>query len=211
MKRVAGLVLALLCLGAGDSLAQGPSPAEVAGSLGIAEVRAGAMIDEVELYDAAPHIVPRPDTISLGNLSTVSFDVLFRSPDIAAFRWLGSPRPTVGFDYDFRHESMAHLSLNWHIPLGSSRFYVEPELGGAIHNGALTGAVAPARTSAIPRLAATSAGEGPCARLPPALSQRRARTKPATRFMLVPCRLPDKRASQYLSIAQNPKRAPAIL
>jgi hypothetical protein len=145
MKRVAGLVLALLCLGAGGSLAQGPSPAEVAASLGIAEVRAGVMIDEVELYDAAPHIVPRPDTISLGNLSTVSFDVLFRSPDIAAFRWLGSPRPTVGFDYDFRHESMAHLSLNWHIPLGSSRFYVEPELGGAIHNGALTGAVAPAR------------------------------------------------------------------
>jgi hypothetical protein len=145
MKRVAGLVLALLWLSAGGSLAQGPSPAEVAASIGIAEVRAGVMIDEVELYDAAPHIVPRPDTISLGNLSTVSFDVLFRSPDIAAFRWLGSPRPTVGFDYDFRHESMAHLSLNWHIPLGSSRFYVEPELGGAIHNGALTGAVAPAR------------------------------------------------------------------
>jgi len=130
------------------------SPA-FAGPMGISEIRGGAMIDDVELYSTAPiWAVPRLETIHLENLDTMSFDVLFDSPDLSSvvakpdigwFNWLLDPRPLVGVDVNFKHESMAHVALNWHVPVGDTGIFIEPELGAAIHNGALSGAVAPMR------------------------------------------------------------------
>jgi lipid A 3-O-deacylase len=147
MRLIGCLLAALIGLGVAPALAQGPAkgPAEMARSLGVLELRGGAMIDDVELYGLPYAVVPIVSSWSLDNLHTASFDVLFRSPEVDAFRWIGSPRPVIGADVNFTHESMLHAGLNWHIPIFNTGAFIEPELGGAIHNGALTGAVAPYR------------------------------------------------------------------
>jgi hypothetical protein len=115
------------------------------GAFGPAEIRAGAMIDDVELFTGPAWIVPVPSTIDAGNLDTISFDVLFRSPDIGAFAWLGAPRPVVGIDLNLRHESMIHAALNWHVDVPKSRLFLEGELGGALTDAAPSGATPPFR------------------------------------------------------------------
>jgi hypothetical protein len=137
MKFIEYVAAAALCLCTTPVLAQG---------MGISELRGGLAVDDVELFSHAPiWAVPHLETIKLSNLDTASFDVIFTSPDIDAFKWIGSPRPVLGADLNIRHESMIHASLNWHIPVFNSGFFIEPELGAAVHNGTLTGAVAPMR------------------------------------------------------------------
>jgi hypothetical protein len=154
MKSIAGLAALLLGALTGPALAGDIYASDLAKAYGISEIRAGVMIDDVELYGAPIYVVPHFDTIKLGNLNTLSVDVLFDTPDVSSFftksdlggfNWLLSPRPTLGVDLNFKHESMIHASLNWHIPVGDTGFFVEPEVGGAIHDGTLTGAVAPYR------------------------------------------------------------------
>ena len=139
------LMAALLCLSAAPALAQGLSgkTVDMARGLGITELRGGAMIDDVELYGPPVYIVPVPDSLSFSNLSVVNLDALFVSPDM--FKWIGSPRPTLGITYDFTHESMVHASLNWHLPVANTGLFVETEFGAAVHNGALSGATKPFR------------------------------------------------------------------
>ena len=75
----------------------------------------------------------------------ISFDVLFASPDIDAFRWIGSPRPEVGATLNLDgQDSLFHAGLTWQLPVFDTPFYLEGTFGGAFHNGALTGA-APGR------------------------------------------------------------------
>lgn len=137
MQPVRCLLALVLCSCASPALAQ---------RLGIAELRGGLMIDDVELVSQAPFwTVPHFETISLSNLDTVAFDVLFTSPEVDAFRWIGAPRPVLGLDLNLRHESMVHASFNWHLPVGNTGFFAEAELGGALHNGMLTGATPPLR------------------------------------------------------------------
>lgn len=131
---------ALLLLPTGVAIA-GPSPRDY----GLSEFRVGAMLDDIELFTGPAWIVPVPSTISAGNLNTASFDVLFRSPKIGAFAWLGSPRPVVGVDLDVRRESMIHAALNWHVDVPKSRLFLEGELGGALTDAAPRGATPPFR------------------------------------------------------------------
>lgn len=80
---------------------------------------------------------------NLSRIEDVSFDVLFTSPDMDAFRWIGAPRPEIGATINLNgSDSMVHANLTWQLPVFETPFYLEAGLGAAIHNGALTGAAA---------------------------------------------------------------------
>ncbi|HVX81062.1 MAG TPA: acyloxyacyl hydrolase [Devosiaceae bacterium] len=145
MQLKTGLVISALCLLA--------TPAWAGGPLGISEIRGGVMMDDVELYSHFPiWAVPRPESFNFANVDTASIDVLwetpnlgFNKPDWGYWSFLLNPRPELGIDLNLKHESMAHASLNWHAPLFDTPFFIDGELGGVVHNGTLTGAVAPMR------------------------------------------------------------------
>jgi hypothetical protein len=134
-------VLAVAILGVLDI---GPAWAANSGPA-LSELRAGAMIDDVELHTGPAWIIPVVPSINAGNLDTASFDALFNSPQIGVFEWMGAPRPVVGVDLNFRHESMVHAALNWHVDVPKSRLFLEGELGGALTNAAQRDATPPFR------------------------------------------------------------------
>ncbi len=109
----------------------------VAGDFGLSELRAGVMS-----HSADPFTVE-----NLSRVQDVNFEALFTAPYLDMFTWLdGELRVSVGGTANFGGlESMAHVGLNWHVPIMDSPAWVELTLGGAIHNGALSGAVLPAR------------------------------------------------------------------
>jgi len=77
---------------------------------------------------------------------SLSFDVLFVSPDIDAFRWIGSPRPEIGTTINLGgKENLLHAGLTWQLPVFDTPIYLEGTFGAAIHDGALTGAAAPTK------------------------------------------------------------------
>jgi lipid A 3-O-deacylase len=77
-------------------------------------------------------------------LEDVTFDVLFTSPDIDAFHWIGSPRPEVGATINLKGEdSLVHAGLTWQAHLFDTPLFIEGTFGGAIHSGYL-GEEAPA-------------------------------------------------------------------
>jgi lipid A 3-O-deacylase len=73
-------------------------------------------------------------------IESLSFDVLFTSPQIDAFRWLGSPRPELGATVNFRGmESVVHAGLTWQLPILDTPAYLEGTFGMALHDGSLSG------------------------------------------------------------------------
>lgn len=105
------------------------------------ELRIGWHFHDVH-HAALPFLVQE---YRLNQLEDVSFDVLFTSPDLDAFRWIGSPRPEIGATINFDgQDSLVHANLTWQLPVFDTPFYLEAGLGGAINDGALTGA-APGR------------------------------------------------------------------
>lgn len=143
--RIAAALAALVC--GTPALAQdgasGQKPGIAKGSI-VSEVRAGAFFNGVELN--SQYFLPEWHTITSSKLEAINFQLLFHSPEIDAFRWLGSPRPDLGATVNLAgHESMAHVGLVWHAPIAQTRFFVEGGLGVAIHNGALHGAPPPQR------------------------------------------------------------------
>lgn len=102
----------------------------------LSEIRAGVMA-----HDAYPVWLPTtPSDFRFDQIEDLGFDLLFDSPDIDAFRWLGSPRPNLGATVNFDgQESEMHLGLTWQAHLFDSPVYVEGTFGGAIHNGILAG------------------------------------------------------------------------
>lgn len=103
----------------------------------VSELRLGLLAHDVH-HAALPFKINEWD---VSDIEDVSFDVLFHSPDLDAFRWIGSPRPEVGATVNFAgRDSMAHLGLTWQLPVFETPFYLEGTFGAAIHNGALTGA-----------------------------------------------------------------------
>lgn len=128
----------------------------------IEEVRIGGTLSDLglnPLFDSV-YVLPDLDTFDIAKLDSLQFDVMFRSPDVGAFYWLGSLRPAIGGVVNLRgRESLLHAGLNWHLPLGET-FYLEAEGGLAIHNGALRGAVPPLRNLGCPVLFHWSYGVG---------------------------------------------------
>jgi len=134
MLRVLGLGLAL-CLGAVlPSAAQSLMTPEPFASI-VDEVRIGVLAHDVD-YAALPF---RVGDWKLDQIEDVSFDVLFTSPDVDVFRWIGAPRPDLGVTLNLDgQDSLAHLGLTWQLPLFQTPLYLEGTFGGAIHNGYLT-------------------------------------------------------------------------
>ena len=106
------------------------------------------IVDEIRLgisaHDVSYTLFAKPWEYKLDQIEDVTFDILFTSPDIDAFRWIGSPRTDLGVTINLDgQDSLAHLSLTWQLPVFDTPFYIEGAFGGAIHNGYLTGSPDP--------------------------------------------------------------------
>lgn len=113
---------------------------------GVPSAGAFDIVDEVRLgihfhrvyYTMIPQNLQKWD---MERLENVSFDVLFTSPDMDAFRWIGSPRPEIGATINMSGEdSLFHAGLTWTVPLFDSPFYVEGTFGAAATTGYLNDA-----------------------------------------------------------------------
>lgn len=145
LQRLA-FVLCLALAGAVPAAAQ---------EFGVAELRAGVMAHSVD--EPGPNGAP----LNLTRIEDITFEALFTSPDVAAFHWIGRPRPSVGATVNLAgRESLVRLGLTWHVPLGDSPVFVEGTFGGALHNGALNGATPPSRNLGCSLMFYESAGLG---------------------------------------------------
>lgn len=123
---------------------------DMARQLGISELRAGIMLDDVE---TSLMVVPHYDSIDLSKWQNLSLEVLFRSPDVDFVRWLGAPRLALGASLNFTgKESYATLSSVWHVPVFDTPVFFEPKLGVMVHNGYLSGAPPGRRNLGCPAL-----------------------------------------------------------
>ena len=135
---MARTILVLLVLVSGLAPANADELSDMARQLGVSELRAGVMLHDFETWQA---IVPRNETIDYSNWQNLNLEVLFNPPDADIVRWLGSPRIALTTDLNFAgKDSTASLSAVWHLPVFDSPLFVEPVLGGTIHNGYLRNA-----------------------------------------------------------------------
>lgn len=132
--------IGMLALSAGPAFSQNLyDPHPLAGV--VDELRFGIHAHDVH-HAALPFLM---NEWRLNQVEDISFDVLFTSPDIDAFRWIGSPRPEVGTTINLDgQDSLLHAGLTWQLPVFDTPFYLEGTFGGAVHNGALENA-APGR------------------------------------------------------------------
>jgi hypothetical protein len=101
----------------------------------VSEVRGGISFEGVELDE---ELLLLPTTIPLDRPHKLSFELLFRSPEIDAFKWIGAPRPAIVTTISLTGlESWAAAGLSWHVPVFETPFFVEGMLGAAIHDGHL--------------------------------------------------------------------------
>lgn len=108
-------------------------------------------LDELRLgvfyHSAYSGFLPTGPHWDLSRLEDVKFAALFALPDFEALRWIGSPRLETGATLNFNgRENLIHANLNWQIPLFETPLYLELGFGAALTDGALQGAVAPARS-----------------------------------------------------------------
>lgn len=103
----------------------------------IDELRFGLHAHDVD-YAGLPF---RFSEYDLSQIEDISFDVLFVSPQLDAFRWIGSPRPEFGMTVNLDgQESLAHLGLTWQLRLFETPLYLEGTFGAAGHTGYNKGA-----------------------------------------------------------------------
>lgn len=130
----------VLCLNSIQASAQEVDFADLARSVGISEVRAGLFFHDVELSGGVPFALKYED-IDLGKWQNFSAEVIFDLPDADMVRWLGSPRIGLSTMLNFSgKESYARLAALWQVPIFETGIFVEPMLGGVIHNGYLANA-----------------------------------------------------------------------
>lgn len=117
--------------GAGPALAQDLLTPHPLANI-VDELRFGVHAHDVD-YAALPF---RVGHWTLNQLEDVSFDVLFVSPDMDVFRWIGAPRPELGATINLDgQESLAHLGLTWQLPIFDTPIYLEGTFGAAAHTG----------------------------------------------------------------------------
>lgn len=141
MRRV--ILLTLVLSAAGADAASGQSLLDPNPFAGIVdELRIG-----LQAYDVHPAMLPfRVNEWQFSELKSISFDVLFVSPELDAFRWIGSPRPELGTTFSLTgRESLFHGGLTWQLPIFDTPLYLEGTFGAAIHDGKLVGAAAPTK------------------------------------------------------------------
>jgi lipid A 3-O-deacylase len=104
----------------------------------VSEVRGGISFEGVELDE---DLLLLPTTIPLDRPHKLSFELLFGSPDMELFKWIGAPRPVIGATISLTgRESWASAGLSWHIPVFDTPIFVEGTLGAAVHDGYLVDA-----------------------------------------------------------------------
>lgn len=145
-------MVAAAMFGAGAAQAQGEGSA-----FGIDEVRGGLFFHSV---DHAP-----PGSF-LGFLDTTrlhdaNVELLFTPFDLGDFNWIGEIRPHLGATLNFGGlESQVYAGLSWTWHIFDGPVFIEGTFGGALHNGASSGAVYPARNLGCPTLFRESASIG---------------------------------------------------
>lgn len=109
------------------------------GPLGLDEVRLG-----IHSHAAYHTFLPlTPWNFRFDDVSDISGDLIFETPDWDFMTWLGSPRPLIGATLNFSgKESLIYAGLNWHWQVFDTPFYLEGTFGAAAHNGYLDGAPA---------------------------------------------------------------------
>lgn len=153
---------AALCLFAVPSLAQttAPTAAETGWGVGLQEVRLGGALSSIELHPYSI-FVPNLSSFDPANLDSVTFDALFRTPHIAVFDWLGSPRLELGAVLNLRgRENVVHAGLNWHLPVFETPLFLEMSWGVGFTDAALEGAAKPFRNVGCNPLVHWSMGVG---------------------------------------------------
>ncbi len=106
----------------------------------VSEVRLGVMAHSVDRPG------PNNEPLNFTRIENISFEVLFRSPEIDAFKWIGSPRINLGTTINTNgRESKIHLGLTWKVQIFETPLFIEGTFGAAVHNGALNGVSEPAR------------------------------------------------------------------
>ena len=138
--RIASLVLAVSMICGSAAHAQSlMTPEPFAGV--VDELRIGLNAHNVNYT-----LFAKPWEYDLSQIEDVSFDVLFTSPDLDVFRWIGAPRPEVGVTLNLDgQDSLLHAGLTWQLPIFETPFYLEGTFGAATHNGYLTGSPDPER------------------------------------------------------------------
>lgn len=124
---------------------------------GIDEVRGGIFYHSV---DHAP-----PDSflgfIDTTRLQDANVELLFTPIDLGDWNWIGEIRPHVGATLNFGGlESQIYAGLSWTYHVLDGPVFIEGTFGGAIHNGALSGATLPARNLGCQALFRESASLG---------------------------------------------------
>lgn len=133
LKLVAAVALALF---AGQAVAQDSY------DFGVDEVRGGLFFHSVD------HAPPNSflGFIDTTRLQDVNVELLWRPFDLGDWNWLGEIRPHLGGTFNFGGlESQVYGGLSWTHYIAGGPVFIEASFGGAIHNGALTGATWPAR------------------------------------------------------------------
>lgn len=129
MLRAVSAVFAVAVLGAAPATAQ---------DFRIDEVRGGIMAHSTD------ETGPGGTFWNLTRIQDANVELLF-SPIDAWTGW-GEIRPHVGATVNFGGlESMAYAGLSWKVNLFDSPVFFEGAFGAAVHNGAASGAAAPAR------------------------------------------------------------------
>ncbi|HEY0920400.1 acyloxyacyl hydrolase [Devosia sp.] len=99
------------------------------------EFRLGASFEGVGLD---PDFYYLPTTVPLDRLHKLSFEALFRSPYPDLFRWIGSPKPTVGGALSLTGDtSWVFAGLTWQLPVLETPLFLEATVGATLHNGPL--------------------------------------------------------------------------
>jgi hypothetical protein len=133
----AGAAALSLCAGAAATQEFTPE------AFSISELRGGILAHSVD--DSGP-----VNIAGVGNFARIqdfNVELLFTPPDADLWRIIGNPRPHLGATVNLGGlESMAYAGLTWHLPIFDTPFFIEGGLGGALTNGANSGAVYPARS-----------------------------------------------------------------
>ena len=99
------------------------------------EFRVGASFEGVDLDPAFYYL---PTVVPLDRLHKLSFEVLFRTPYLDVFQWIGSPKPTIGGALSLTGDtSWIFAGLTWQVPVFETPLFLEGTVGATLHNGAL--------------------------------------------------------------------------
>jgi len=118
----------------------GAAFAQGAGAAGpVSEIRGGIYAHSVDQQ------APDGGPFDFSRLDDANVEVLF-APLPTAEWFPGLVRPNLGATLNFGGlESQVYGGLSWKLPIASTPLFVEAGFGGALNNGAISGAVPPAR------------------------------------------------------------------